>query len=72
MIRVSVVSFVFVGVCVGLMASANALIDVADKDVTVNVIVPTQIPLTVEAGKSFREAASDFADKNSLDRAVSL
>ena len=48
----------------------HAIIDSADKDVTVFVVVPTEVPLTVPAGKSFREAAKAFCDREGLDALV--
>lgn len=48
----------------------HSFVDVAEKDVTVFVIVPTEVPLTVPSGESFHQAASDFCEKNQLDKQV--
>lgn len=52
------------------LCGAQAIVDQAEKDVTVYVIVPQEIPLTVKSGHSFRDSALEFCNKNGLDISV--
>lgn len=50
-----------------ILVLSSAFIDVAEKEVSVFVIVPEKKKLTIPAGNSFRALARDFCKVNGLD-----
>lgn len=52
------------------MRRSVGLIDSADRDLTVFVVVPKQVELTVKAGESFIDAAEKFCSENEIDMSV--